>query len=101
MNNKRTKLKGFILIGISAIPLLFYPFILIANAMSLAGHKAPDTSFYDVFIPYVFIISTTVYPITIIVSLLLFLYKKNIKFAFYPYLNLLLILLVYLLWSVK
>ncbi|WP_107039647.1 hypothetical protein [Brumimicrobium mesophilum] len=99
MNNKRTKLTGFILIGISAIPLLFYPFVLLANAMSLAGHKAPDSSFFDVFIPYFFIIATTVYPITIIVSLLLFRYKKNIKFAFLPYVNLLLIGLAYLLWE--
>ncbi len=98
MKNKNIKLKGLTMIGISAIPLLIYPFVLIANVMSLTGHRGSDTSFVDVFIAYFFIFVTTVYPVTIITSLILYRKKQDIKFAYYPYKHLLLILLVYLLW---
>lgn len=95
------KIKGLTMIGISAIPLLIYPFVLISNVMSLAGHHSSHTSFVDIFIAYFFIFITTVYPVTIIISFILFWKKYNIKFAYYPYIHLLLILLFYVLWVGK
>jgi hypothetical protein len=58
---------------ISFIPFLIYPFLLLANIMSLFGYKSGNTPFLNLFITYSFLIISTLYPITFFYS------KKNRK----------------------
>lgn len=59
----------FILKIITAIPLVFYPMVLMANVMSLAGHKSGKESTILKVTSYSFLISTTLYPLTFLYSL--------------------------------
>ncbi len=83
------------------IPLLAYPFVLLANLMSLAGHRTGDEAFWKQFIVYGFLLLTTTYPISYLYG---FISARKTKFEgyyylLYPLIHLLLILLFFHLWS--
>ncbi|KUP23382.1 hypothetical protein AWJ19_28835 [Paenibacillus sp. DMB5] len=61
---------------LGAVPLLIYPFVLIANIMSLAGSWSGQEESILKAIVILFIILTSSYPITYIISLVLYLIKK-------------------------
>ena len=51
----------FLILG--ALPLVVYPFVLLANIMGLAGQRSGNESLVLVLISYVFYAATTVYPL--------------------------------------
>ena len=51
----------FILCG---LPVIIYPVLLMANIMSLAGHRSKDAPRLPIFMMRLFVFSTTFYPIT-------------------------------------
>lgn len=57
------KIGVYSLIGFGAIPLGIYPFLLLANIMSLFGHKKDNIPLMEVVINYSFLIGTTLYPV--------------------------------------
>jgi hypothetical protein len=54
---------------ISFIPLVVYPFILLANVMSLAAYKSGEESIFLLIVSKTFLILSTLYPITLVYSL--------------------------------
>ncbi len=50
------------------IPLVIYPFVLLANVMSFAGERSANTTMFNTIISYIFIILSTLYPISILIS---------------------------------
>lgn len=82
----------------SLIPLLVYPFVLLANVMSLAGEKLATTFKLYNTSRYSFIVVTTLYPISVIVG-----WKFNelerITLALIPLYHLLLCVALFYIWS--
>lgn len=64
---------GFIAGG---IPLLMYPFVLIANIMQLAGVSTNENVFIKIIIS-LFIFSSSTYLLTYIVCLVVYIIKRN------------------------
>ncbi|CAM4518520.1 hypothetical protein PATY110618_28310 [Paenibacillus typhae] len=61
---------------LGALPLFIYPFVLLANIMSLAGSWSGQEESILIAIVLLFIILTSSYPITYIICLVLYLIKK-------------------------
>jgi len=53
-----------ILFVIGGIPLLAYPFVILANIMTLAGHWSPDTTVSAKLSVFLFIVLSSAYPFT-------------------------------------
>lgn len=98
--NQIARIKALPLVAfiISGLPLLIYPFIMLANIMSFAGHHSPDETVGQLFAAYAFLISSTLYPIPYIASIIM--YRKTQKkfFLALPYLYLALVILLALNW---
>lgn len=77
---KKPKLNiGFILFVLGGIPLLIYPFVLLANIMSLAAEGAANEKFLIQFVMKTFMFISASYPFTYIVCLIL--YKSDKKYG--------------------
>ncbi|WP_313580034.1 hypothetical protein [Chishuiella sp.] len=50
------------------IPLVIYPFVLLANVMSFAGERSANTTNFNTIISYIFLVLSTLYPISILIS---------------------------------
>lgn len=101
--NQETKNTGRIvkiLKIISFIPLIIYPFVLLANIMSFSGEQSGDKSLSKLVAMYAFVILSTLYPATVIFSLVANKSQKII-IALLPFLHLLIIALVLFLWSLS
>ncbi|MBI5034036.1 MAG: hypothetical protein HZB51_26235 [Chloroflexi bacterium] len=57
---------GFFLV-LGALPLVVYPFVLLANIMGLAGQWSGNESLVLILISYAFYIGTTVYPLVYLI----------------------------------
>ncbi len=57
---------GFFLF-LGALPLVIYPFVLLANVMGLAGHRSGNEPFALVLLSYAFYLGTTAYPVVYLV----------------------------------
>ena len=57
------KTSSIVALGVSGLPLLIYPFILLANVMSFAGHKTGNEPAILVFVSSAFLWASTLYPI--------------------------------------
>lgn len=94
---KVSKLTRRILFVLSIIPFGIYPFLLLVNMMSLAGHKTGNESFLDLFFPYSFLIFSTLYPFT-------FLYtwinrkKENLIIHLLPIIHIIISVILFFLW---
>ena len=80
--NNTKKILYIIIFIISGIWLIFYPFILITNCMSLAAPASSPQSFIELLqyaLGFLFIITTTFYPIIYVCCLIMTikLYKKK------------------------
>ena len=67
---------------LAALPLLIYPFILMANIMSLAGYGSNDTPFLLNLFSKGFLLSSSAYPVVYVFSVIMYFYAKrrdNIK----------------------
>ena len=95
---KESKLIHIILFIISVIPFGIYPFILLANVMSLAGHRTGNELFLDLLLPYSFLIFSTLYPLT-------FLYswinrkRKNLIISLLPIFHVVISIILFFLWE--
>lgn len=85
---------------IAGVPLLLYPFVLIANVMSLAaeptGQPAPLVL---TIICYAFLAASSSYPATYIVSLIIYRQRKRLLYAFAPLVHIAVVVLLHLLWG--
>lgn len=94
---------SIVLLVIGGIPLLIYPFVLIANAMQLAAFGASGNekmSVYLAIIVLLFLALSTAYPLTYILCCCHKKRKENIYISVAPILHLAIIVLVGYLWSV-
>jgi hypothetical protein len=74
------KIISNVLFVIGGIPLCVYPFVLIANLMSLAGYRAGNVNILSVVVVYLFIFVTSTYPLTYLMCI--FRYFKRGKKIF-------------------
>ncbi len=94
---KESKFSYIVLWVLSCIPFGIYPFLLLTNMMSLAGHSSGNESFLDMLLPYSFLIFSTLYPLT-------FLYswtkrkKKNLIISLLPIFHIIISLILFFLW---
>lgn len=94
---KESKFTHRILFVLSIIPFGIYPFVLLANVMSLAGHRSGNESFLDMLLPYSFLIFSTLYPLT-------FLYtwmnrkKKDLIISLLPMFHIIISIILFFLW---
>jgi len=86
--------------GILSLPLLAYPFVLLANVMSLAGEKVKGTPFIVTLIFYGFLFFSTLYPLSVIVSWA-FIKRNDFRITLIPLLHLLVCGLLFYLWSAR
>lgn len=96
---EKSNLPYTILFVISIIPLLFYPIILLANIMSLAGYRTGNEPFLAIFLTYFFLFFSSLYPLTFLYSLLM-IKKKNLIISFLPIFHVVIIFILYFL-SIK
>lgn len=80
--------------GLLSLPLLVYPFVLLANVMSFAGEKAANTPFIETLIFYGFLIVSTLYPLSVIISWA-FIKRNNFAITLIPLLHLLVCALLF------
>ncbi|MDO5610284.1 MAG: hypothetical protein Q4G62_05840 [Pseudomonadota bacterium] len=57
-----TRTVSYLLLALGSLPLLVYPFVLLAGVMSLAGHRSDDTPLLLIVITYAFLVSSIAYP---------------------------------------
>lgn len=83
---------------IGGLLLLFYPFVLVANVMSLAGERDTNAPILSVISAYLFLVISTLYPISCIVS-----WKCNpscrLSIALIPYFNIVLAIILFTIWQ--
>jgi len=60
------KIVSWFLMIIGALPLLIYPFVLLANMMALAGHRSGHEPVILLLIAFAFVLGTTAYPVVYI-----------------------------------
>lgn len=91
---------GIILLIIEGLPLIIYPFILLADIMSLAGEGGKTNIFLTICVVLFLLLSTT-YPLTYILSFRYFLKKGTERFyiAFIPALHLVVTTGLFYLWG--
>ena len=82
---------------ISFFPLVIYPFILLANLMSLFGHRSGNESLYLILTCYSFLIFSSLYPLTLIYSLKKN-YRKRITIAVLPMIHLIISVMLCVAW---
>ena len=80
------------------IPLAVYPFVLLANVMSFAGEKVEGTPFIATVTFYGFLIFSTLYPVSVIVSWK-YIKRNNFAITLIPLLHLVVCVLLFYLWS--
>ena len=96
------KIIGVVLFIISGIPLLAYPFALLADIMSLAGERSGNNANMLLEIVMVlFIIANSTYLLTYIASLIFFIRKKgaSILISTIPYIHFSIVVLLGDLWN--
>ena len=81
-----------------SLPLIAYPFVLLANVMSLAGEKTANTPFIETLTFYGFLTLTTLYPLSVIISWV-FIKRNNFAITLIPLLHLLLCVVLFYLCS--
>ena len=83
---------------LTGLPLLIYPFVLLANIMSLAGHRSPDTSLWMTFISSTFLILSSFYPLPYLIGLIGYWRTRRNIYAALPFLYGVLVLAIMALW---
>jgi|GEM_PF-5084253 len=64
---RATSSKTLLLLG--GVALVFYPFALLANLMTLAGHRTGNEPMIAMAVVYVFLAMTTIYPAVYVAAL--------------------------------
>ncbi|MCR8656703.1 hypothetical protein [Paenibacillus endoradicis] len=99
MKNRKINI-GYILFIFEGIPLVIYPFILLANLMSLAAEGSWDGNLLLEFVVKTFMFVSTTYPVTYIVCLIFYKSENKIWKALVPLVHLILGILFLNLWMV-
>ncbi len=92
------KAMNIFLFVLGGIPLIAYPFVMIANLMQIAGDYS-DQSLWSIVWIIIFIAITTSYPITYILCLIFYFSKKRKK-IYFPVLPLLQIIVAVFLFNI-
>jgi hypothetical protein len=64
------KAATILLLVFAAVPLLIYPFVLLANVMSLAGTRTGSEPVGQVLVSYAFLFASTAYPLAYLLCLI-------------------------------
>ena len=92
---------GLILTLVSLLPLLVYPFVLIANIMSFAAGDVQETPLLLTIASKGFLYASTFYPISVLVALVFHFINKKGKLSYIPllpYAHLMIIALLMVMW---
>lgn len=96
-----------LLLVLGALPLLCYPFVLLANLMTLAGHRSGHESLGLMVAVYAFLIGSTAYPLVyflcfgfVIVRLKEKKVRAAIRYSAAPLLYIALLAILMMFWSV-
>ncbi|WP_166239694.1 hypothetical protein [Paenibacillus turpanensis] len=91
---------SLLLLIAGGLPLILYPFVMIANIMSLAGERSGNESMLLLLVVYAFIFLSSTYVITYLISVILYIKKKSsrLKMAAIPLIHLALVVCSFLLW---
>lgn len=65
------KTATILLLVFAAVPLLIYPFVLLANVMSLAGTRSGSEPMGQVLVSYAFLFTSTLYPLAYLICAIL------------------------------
>jgi len=98
INYTAYKKTGIILIVISGIPLLIYPFVLGASLMGLVVPWDEGVNIFLKIIVNSFCILTIIYPITYVTCLWFYLRKAKEKLAIVPFVHLSIIVILFVIW---
>lgn len=95
---KNKNIQHTILFALAALPLLLYPFVLMAGIFSLAAQRSGN--FLLNIISDLFFLSYLVYPITYFTCMVINIRNKsgNKRVVLFPFLHLLLVVLFLVLW---
>nr|AYQ72471.1 hypothetical protein EAV92_07765 [Cohnella candidum] len=98
MHNKR--LVNTICFVLGGIPLLIYPFVVIANIMQMAGESSDDRVYLSVIV-YLFLFLSTTYLLTYLACLILFfiIKRKRKLLPIIPLVHLVLTVIIGILWA--
>lgn len=93
---KYKKLIGIFFTIVGGLPIIAYPFVLIANVMSLAALGAPGASnnILDIVLMLGFLIITSAYPLIYIICILVFFRKSKTKNIIIPAIPICIVLLI-------
>ena len=83
MSDTPNKAQAYLLLGIACVPLLFYPFLVIANLMSLAAGNAGVGALAFV-VSQAFLWTTTLYPVVLVACFVVFRLRKRMVWAAMP-----------------
>ena len=75
--NKNQKVSSTVLFSFAAIPLLIYPFVVVANLMTIAGNQNGSELITHLVVVYTFIALTFLYPVIYVVCLLTFVLTRQ------------------------
>jgi len=98
-NHVAYKKTGIILIVISGIPLLIYPFVLGASVMGLVVNWDEGVNIFLKVIVNLFCILTIIYPITYVTCLWFYLRKAKEKLAIVPFAHLSICIILFFIWT--
>jgi hypothetical protein len=89
----------FLIIG--AVPLLVYPFVIIANIMQLAAGPSGEENILLIVIVKLFIVCTSTYLLTYLICLVSYIRKKSrrLLFSLIPLIHLAIAWLLFILWE--
>jgi mannitol-specific phosphotransferase system IIBC component len=93
--------KNTVFFMLGGIPLLLYPFVLLADIMSIAGERTGNENVFLIIIVGLFLFLSSSYPISYSVCLVLYLKNKNrcIWAPIFPLIHVVVVVLVGYLWA--
>lgn len=93
----------YLLFVLEGLPLLIYPFVLLANLMSLAGHRTGNESVFLITVVLLFIIMSSAYPLSYLYAINHYRIRRNVHvnkwILFLPVLHIIIVVLLGYLWG--
>jgi len=93
----------YLLFVLEGLPLLIYPFVLLANLMSLAGHWTGNESIFLIAVVLLFIIMSSAYPLSYLYAINHYRNSRNAYvnkwILFMPLFYIIIVVLLGFLWS--
>ncbi len=93
----------YLLFVLEGLPLLIYPFVLLANLMALAAHRTGNESVFLITIVFLFISMSSAYPLSYLYAINHYRISRNTHvnkwILFIPLFHIIIVVLLGFLWS--